>query len=201
MTRHPGSNCAARARSAGFTLVELLVVVAVLSILALVAGPSLNDFIRLQRLKAVTAQLTTDLQFARTEAAARNQPVRLSFSDNASVSCYVLYLGTANACTCTAAPVCGVGATEIRTVSVRRSSGVRVIVPALPGVERVRRFGFDPATGALFLPPSDGENPNPDQVTIDTEIDAQRRYRTQVKLSGRPGVCRPAGSSMEAAAC
>jgi type IV fimbrial biogenesis protein FimT len=190
-----------RRRAAGFTLVELLVVVAVLAIIALVAGPSLNDLIRLQRLKGVTAQLTTDLQLARTEAAARNQPVRLTFTDNANVSCYVIFTGGLDDCVCTSSPVCGVGATEIRTVSVARSRGVRVVVPALPNVQRVRKFGFDPATGALFLPPGDGENPQPDQITIDTEIDAQRRFRTQVRLSGRPGVCRPAGSTMDASAC
>jgi type IV fimbrial biogenesis protein FimT len=201
MKRQTSSMPGAQPRAAGFTMVELLVVVAVVSILALLAAPSFNDFIRLQRLKSVTAQLTTDLQLARSEAASRNTQVRLTFTDNANRSCYVIFTGARDDCVCTASPVCAAGATEIRTVSVPARSGVRIIVPALPNVERARKFGFDPATGALFIPPSDGENPNPDQVTIDTEIDAQRRFRTQVRLSGRPGVCRPAGSNMDAAAC
>lgn len=190
-----------RPRTAGFTMVELLVVVAVVSILALLAAPSFNDFIRLQRLKGVTSQLMTDLQFARTEAATRNQPVRVRFNESDVVSCYTIYTGPAGVCRCTNAPVCAAGGTEVRTVAVPRRQAVRVVIPTIPDIQRVTTFDIDPATGGILIPPSDARGDPPDQFVIDTQIDNSRRYRVEVKLSGRPGTCKPAGSTMDAPAC
>ena len=61
----------------GFTLVELLIVVAVVAIILVVAAPSFRDMILMQRLRSITAQLVTDLQFARNEAVSRGTLLRL----------------------------------------------------------------------------------------------------------------------------
>ncbi|MBL0296209.1 MAG: hypothetical protein IPQ21_03190 [Betaproteobacteria bacterium] len=61
------------------TLVELMVVVAVVAIVLTLAAPSFRDFILLQRLKGINAQLVTDLQFARSEAVARGTLMRVQF--------------------------------------------------------------------------------------------------------------------------
>ncbi|MGQ0591131.1 MAG: GspH/FimT family pseudopilin [Gammaproteobacteria bacterium] len=68
----------------GFTLIELMVGVAVLAI-ALGAGvPSMSEFIQNSRLAAHTNDLLTSLHLARTEAIKRNARVTLCKSPNAT---------------------------------------------------------------------------------------------------------------------
>ncbi len=63
--------------SRGFTLIELVVTVAVAGILAAIAVPSMTAFINASRLSGATEELTAGLQLARTEAVRRNRPVTL----------------------------------------------------------------------------------------------------------------------------
>ena len=56
----------------GFTLTELLIVVAIISILATITAPSFSDFIDNTRLTSTMTQLTSDLNRARSEAIKRN---------------------------------------------------------------------------------------------------------------------------------
>ena len=62
----------------GVTLVEACVVVAITAVLASTAAPSLRGLIDTRRLERAATALATDIQFVRTEAVARNQPLRLS---------------------------------------------------------------------------------------------------------------------------
>ena len=55
-------------RDRGFTLIELLVVVALAAVLAALVAPSFNEQIARRRLEGVATDLSTDLQFARTQA-------------------------------------------------------------------------------------------------------------------------------------
>jgi len=65
-------------RSRGFTLVELLTVVAIMAIGAIAALPSLGDAMRLQRVRAATTDLTSALLMARSEAIKRASQVQLT---------------------------------------------------------------------------------------------------------------------------
>jgi len=67
-----------RDRIAGFTLVELMVTVAIIAILASLAAPSFSDFIRNQRIKNASFDLVSDLTYARSEAVKRNGSVTIS---------------------------------------------------------------------------------------------------------------------------
>lgn len=65
-------------RAGGFTMPELLAVVAIMAILAAVATPSITDLVNSQRLRSSSAELHSALLRARSEAVKRNMDVTLS---------------------------------------------------------------------------------------------------------------------------
>lgn len=72
--------------SHGFTLIELMVTLAVAAILAMIAVPSFRDTIRRNRVTSTSNALLADLTYARGEAISRGQIVTLCPSTD-SASC------------------------------------------------------------------------------------------------------------------
>lgn len=64
-----------RAPAAGFTIIELLIVLIIAGILATVAAPNLRDFVARNRVKTAASDLHYSLSFARSEAIKRNGTV------------------------------------------------------------------------------------------------------------------------------
>lgn len=64
-------------RCAGFTLIELMVTVAMLAVLAALATPSFRELIEAQRLRDTAFGLVSDLTLARSEAIKRGGNVAL----------------------------------------------------------------------------------------------------------------------------
>ncbi|MHB8668787.1 MAG: GspH/FimT family pseudopilin [Burkholderiales bacterium] len=67
-----------RTAQQGFTLGELLVVLAITGILAALAGPSFSQFIKNQRMKSMASDLNASLTLTRSEAIKRNTNVTMS---------------------------------------------------------------------------------------------------------------------------
>ena len=72
------SNGARAALARGFTLVELMTVVSIVSVLLGVCAPSFSEFLANQQAKGLTYDLMSDLILARNEALKRNASVSLA---------------------------------------------------------------------------------------------------------------------------
>ena len=63
---------------AGFTVVEAMVVVAIIGILAAFAAPAMNQLIRTQKVRSAAYDIFSDLSFARSEAINRGHDIMMS---------------------------------------------------------------------------------------------------------------------------
>lgn len=127
----------------GLTIVETAVAIAVVTLGATAAAPGLQQLLDTRRLDAAAGQLAGDLQLARLEAVARQQPLRLAWP--AGQSCYVLHTGAAGACRCEGtgeAATCDAGALALRTV--RWSAADRVAITS-----NTASLVFDPLHGTV----------------------------------------------------
>lgn len=87
-------------RVQGFSLIEMLVVVVVLSVVLALAVPTFSNIINRDHLRNAAERLRSDLNLAKTESRRRNRNITISFtrSDDGSTWCYGLTL--AAACDC-----------------------------------------------------------------------------------------------------
>ena len=86
----------------GFTLIETMIVVAIIAILAALAGPSFQDMLQKNRLAAASSALQVSLNLARSEAAKRGSNARVTVAANGAAGNWingwtVFADGTANA--------------------------------------------------------------------------------------------------------
>jgi len=68
--------------SSGYTLMELMITLLIISVLAAVAVPNMQEFIKSERLTSQINTLISHLMLARSEAVKRNQPVILCTSSD-----------------------------------------------------------------------------------------------------------------------
>ena len=204
---------------AAFTLIEVMISVAVIAVIVTLAAPSFREMILMQRLKGINAQLVTDMKFARSEAVSRNAHIQVQFqysSGSTGMSCYIIFARTppaitAGACDCAAAasPRCtdALTTTEVRTVQLPNSDSIFLANAAISGTGGVTynasgSYVIDPRTGAMPVQYDDDVG----YVTIpvfnvDVFIDESRKFRTGVDPSGRPAVCIPSGSIVGGPGC
>ena len=67
-----------------FTLIELMITIAVAAVVLTLGVPSFSSVIERNQLSAYTNQLVSSLHFARSEAVRRNQPIKVCHSNNAT---------------------------------------------------------------------------------------------------------------------
>ncbi len=91
-----------RAKITGFTLLEVMIVIAIIGILAAIAVPSYQDMLERNRLKQAAEGFKSDMQFARTQAIKLNQSVIVSRKTGGVVGvwCYGLTIRTGSKTSC-----------------------------------------------------------------------------------------------------
>ena len=72
-----------RTREIGFTLLELMIIVAILGILIALAAPSFTSLLERRKIIAAAEAIQSDLRWARSEAIKRNTDVTVSFTPGA----------------------------------------------------------------------------------------------------------------------
>lgn len=70
--------------SSGFTLIELMVTIAVLAIIAGIAAPNISTQLADQRVKSTTATLANALKEAKAESIIRRQNITLSYDNDSN---------------------------------------------------------------------------------------------------------------------
>jgi type IV fimbrial biogenesis protein FimT len=183
---------------AGFTLVEAIVVIAILGVILTLVAPSALDWIIMQRVKANASELVTDIRFARGESIKRGQPVIVAFkSVNGDQTCYVVHTraGGGKKCDCLkgAGKACatfdpdfpdepGLSDTLVELKLVSVAAGTRVAMTANRDEQKFLALnGYpDPAVAGSFQVDFDGQN--------------SRQLRVVTNAAGRPVICAPAGS-------
>lgn len=173
--------------SRGFTLIELMVTIAVLAILMAMAAPSFNDFFQRYRLRGAADDVATLMAVARSEAVARNRNVAIVFSGTGAAWCVGAAVAAEPAAPgdlVTTAPTCNCSGDCRIADRVMESQGANyrgVTVAAVPA-----SFVFNRLTGAV----------DPLGTTTTTLQSPNGHYSLAVSVSplGRGRLCVPSGS-------
>ena len=81
-------------RPYGFTLIELMITIAVFALLLMVGLPSMNTWLQNQQIRTSAEAVQAGLQLARAEALRRNAPVRFQLVDTLTAGCALFDRGT-----------------------------------------------------------------------------------------------------------
>lgn len=173
----------ARASARGFTLVEMVAVVAVAGIVATTAMPSLGGLIDTQRISGAASELASDLQYARAQAVQRNQGVRVTFK--ADAACYVIHTGSADQCQCSGSgpATCEGEAQALKTVA----------------LDDTRRIGLHSNVASMVFDPVHG-TASP-AATLRVTGPQGRSVQHTVNIMGRVRSCSPQAAVSGYRAC
>ena len=165
----------------GVTLIEACMVLAISGVLVGAAVPGLQGVIDVRRVDGTATRLATELQWVRSEAVLRNEPVRLSFHARAGASCWVVHTGAAAECACDAPgpAVCTGGAIEIKTVQLSTSERVSV-------QSNVGSMLFDPLHGTS-TPTGTVRVIGPGGREVQHVVNVMGRVRSCSPLASMPG--------------
>ena len=176
-------------RQRGMTLIELLMTMVALGILAAIATPSFNQFIRNTEVRGSAETLSHGLEFARTEAIRRNQQVCFDWSGTGtgwtvSTGC-AMALGT-------------VPSTNVIQTTSNHDGSIATVVAISPGsAQRVTFNGF----GRVVPNPVGGPPIQRIDVTAPNAAMQRRVMVSAGDSSGRVFLCDPLATAGTAFAC
>jgi type IV fimbrial biogenesis protein FimT len=167
----------------GFTLIEAMVVIAIASILVAVAVPGFRDVLAKRRVEGVVSELMTDLQYARSEAVARNAGVRITLGSG----CYTVHLDSATSASCTNAAGSSVNPPSALIKGVQLPSTAVVSMAAAGSVTRIT---FEPVLGSASFDQA------VDPAVVNVTSASGKAWSVQVRTStqGRVKTCSPSGA-------
>lgn len=172
----------------GFTLIEMMIVIAIAAIIMIFAVPSFQDALDRHRLKSVAETMRSDLEVMKMESVKRSAVVSLSIrNDNATTAdwCYGLSQSTSCNCKSTSCVLDGVS----KVVSYDNYSGVRITAPATTSptpfnitVEQIR--------GTITVPTGS-------TLPYRIRLTSARSKELDIEISalGRFIICSPSGSA------
>lgn len=174
----------------GFTLIELMVSLAVLAIVVAMAVPSFSDFAQRSALRGVADNVVGVIANAKEDAIKRDRLVRIDFKAVGTGFCVgaqPVANVTAAGCDCSSATACAIASfpadpTDLRSVMLDGTPAFGTITPAA--------LIIDPKTAML----ADFNNAG----SIQFETPRGFGVRLSVNAMGRPSMCTPA--SMKALA-
>jgi type IV fimbrial biogenesis protein FimT len=171
----------------GLTLIEAMMVLAVVSIAIGSALPSLSSLRQRADLSGAAAQVETDVQFARSQAVASNRTVQLTLRESVDGTCYMVHTGPAADCTCS-------GRATVQASCVGDAELLRVVAFASQGPIQVRSTSksltFDPFKGTVTP-----------TATLRVEDKDGRAIHQVINLLGRVRTCSPNGRVVDERAC
>jgi type IV fimbrial biogenesis protein FimT len=159
----------------GLTLIEALVVLAILSVLSAVAIPSMQHLQQNLRLKGAADVLVAELRLAQSESIKRQTGVSLNFRANGGQWCYGYSIQAA--CDCTQANACLMDGVD--TVRQHHQHPGVQLLPSVSG----NRFSFQPRRGTVTA----------GNILLTGENGKQ--LRVVVSGLGRIRICTPSGAS------
>jgi len=184
--------------SQGFTLLELMIVIAVVAILVTIGTPSFQFILDKNRLKGAAEELVQQLQLARAEAIKQNKQVQVVFKKVTGETdwCYGLD-DTSNDCDCQADPTnCTINTVE-KVVTQASAKGV-VIEGNLFGVaDDTSTLIFDPVRGTVSVRDPDDPLISAPPVNDYVEFKSAKGRLAHVVISsalGRATICSPIGA-------
>jgi type IV fimbrial biogenesis protein FimT len=169
------SQIKASRRARGVTLVETLCVASIVAASLGLAAPGFSSWRDHQALLGAGSQLETDIQYARSQAVAMNTVVRLSVRTATGGSCYVVFSGPEDNCSCNAhdGAICTGSSPIWRQVTLPTTGPVQLISPDVS-------IAFDPEHGTVTP-----------ATTFKLQSGARKTLHQVVNIMGRVRSCSP----------
>lgn len=159
----------------GFTLIEMMVTVAILAILVSIAAPSFNNFFDKYRVKRAAETLSAFLVNAKSEALKRNKNVRTVITGSGTTWCAGM---TENStCDCSTASACQIDGAD-RVINSTSFKGVQLLEPAT-----THAFEFKTQRGTVT-----------GFETVELESANGSKLNVVVSMVGRIRLCSPSGT-------
>lgn len=184
---------ALRLRQSGLSMVEMMVVVAVLSALLATGLPSFTEWVQNTQIRTAAESIVSGLQVARTEALRRNTPVQFILTGNGGVGETGWEVRVRNS-------------NELLQSKPAGEGGTKAQLSTQPADARMVTFN---GLGRVDLPPpvgrgNDDNSPILQQINIDNPsltAAKSRDLRVTISDGGSVRMCDPATSGSDTRAC